>query len=355
VPTPALLLDLDAFEANLSTMQGLASASGIALRPHGKAHRCPQIARSQVAAGAAGICCQTIGEAECFSANGIEDLFITNVVSNPSKIARVANLAKSARVAICVDNLDAIAALSKAAVQAGVVIEALVELDVGDHRLGVSGTDQPITLAKSVASAPGLRFGGLQAYRGRIQHERDADERYRLAREAGEAAVRARHAINAAGVACPRVTGGGTGTSAADCELKLLDEIQPGSYVFMDGDYGRNQPRAGSPAFRHALTVLTEVISIAVEGQAVCDAGLKSFTTESGLPAIAVKPEWKALRASDEHLQIACSETRPALGDRLQLIPGHCDPTVNLHDRFVCVRKGRVEAIWPIDARGKSA
>jgi D-serine deaminase-like pyridoxal phosphate-dependent protein len=355
IATPALVLDLDEFEANIENMQRLTEAAGIALRPHGKAHRCSAIAKAQLAAGAVGICCQTVGEAERFRENGIDDIFISNVIVDPAKIHRLARLAMRTKVAVCVDDARVVPLLEAAAREAGCTVEVLIEVDVGDHRLGIADPQGVAALARNVSNCLHLKFGGLQAYIGRAQHERDPLARRNLAYETGVAATRINDVLAATGIVCPRITGGGTGTVADDCDFAALTEVQPGSYVFLDVDYSRNQLCEKSVRFNQSLFILTQVVSVAAADHVICDAGLKAFSMDSGLPEVHAAPGLRPVRVSDEHVKIACGGVRPELGERLLLIPGHCDPTVNLHDQIIGLRSGRVESVWAMDARGASA
>ena len=350
VDTPALVLDLDAFERNLRRMQQAVAGRGIRVRAHAKTHKCPEIAQRQVAAGAVGVCCQKVSEAEALVEGGIADVLISNEIVGAPKLARLAALSKRARIGICVDdpgNLRAIGAT-------GASLDLYVEIDVGARRCGVAPGEPALALARGTSAFPNLRFAGLQAYQGAAQHVRSMAERRERISRAAEAARATRKMIEAAGIGCPLVTGGGSGTFMFEIESGAYDEIQPGSYVFMDADYARNEWADPLPRFEHALFVLAMVMSRPVPERIVVDAGLKASSVDSGLPQVWQRPGLTYARASDEHgvIEVAVGSTTPALGDKLLLIPGHCDPTVNLHDWYVCVRAGRVEALWPIAGRG---
>ena len=354
VDTPTLVLDLDAFEANLRAMQALADRHGVALRPHGKAHKCPEVALRQVALGAAGICCQKVSEALPFVAAGVADVHISNEVVGAPKLALLARLAGAARVSVCVDHPDALAALSQAMAGAGAQVGVLVDVDVGQGRCGVADPRDTVALARRAGELPGLRFAGIQAYHGAAQHVRAAAERRAAAAGAARQAAQHVHALREAGLDCPVVTGGGTGTSAFDAAGGVYTELQPGTYAFMDGDYGDNQWQ-GEPALRQALFLLATAMSTPAPGRAVVDAGLKSTTVESGLPRVHERPGCEYAQATDEHGVLRGEPAAlPALGEKLRLVPSHCDPTFNLHDVLVAVRGGRVEALWPVSARGLS-
>ena len=350
VDTPALVLDLDAFERNLRRMQDAVAGSGIRVRAHAKAHKCPEIAQRQVAAGAVGVCCQKVSEAEALVEGGIADVLISNEIVGATKLARLAALSKRARIGICVDDPGNLRAIG----ESGARVDLYVEIDVGARRCGVAPGEPALALAREASAFASLRFAGLQAYQGAAQHVRSMAERRERISRAAEAARTTRKMIEAAGIACPIVTGGGSGTFMFEIESGAYDEIQPGSYVFMDADYARNEWADPLPRFEHSLFVLATVMSRPAPERIVVDAGLKASSVDSGLPQVWQVPGLTYTRASDEHgvVEVAPGRTPPALGDKLLLVPGHCDPTVNLYDWYVCVRAGRVEALWPITGRG---
>jgi 3-hydroxy-D-aspartate aldolase len=353
VDTPALILELDAFETNLQRL-AQAVAGRVRVRAHAKTHKCPDIGRRQVAAGAVGVCCQKVSEAEAMVEGGIGDVLVSNEIVGARKLERLAALARRARVGVCVDNAANVRDLQAAAQKAGAAIETYIELEVGMHRCGVEPGEPALALAKAIAASPNLNFAGLQAYQGRAQHLRASDER-RAAIAAAAAAVRAtRSLLEKSGIPCPTVTGAGSGTFMFEVAQGAWDEIQPGSYVFMDQDYARNEWAPPQPRFEHALFVLATVMSRPGAALAVVDAGLKASSVDSGMPGVWQRTGLSYTRASDEHgwVDIAPGAPAPALGDKLLLVPGHCDPTVNLYDWYVCVRRGVVEALWSISARG---
>jgi 3-hydroxy-D-aspartate aldolase len=355
VDTPALLLDLDAFETNLESMAREARSAGVRLRPHAKSHKCPEIARRQAALGAVGVCCQKVSEAEVFVAGGIQDVLVTNEVVGDVKLARLARLARSARVGVCVDDLTQVEALARAAQAADKELDLWVELDVGANRCGAGTGEAVLSLASAITSRRGLRFAGLQAYQGSAQHLRTPEERRAAITEAA-ARVRAAVALlEEAGFETPLVTGAGTGTWELEAASGAWHEVQPGSYVFMDADYGRNLGEDGRPVhrFRQSLFLLATVMSRSAPGRAVVDAGLKAHSVDSGMPLVDGIPGADYTRVSDEHGVIELSGPGDLrLGDKVRLVPGHCDPTVNLHDWLICYRGDQVEAVWPIAARG---
>ena len=362
IDTPALVIDLDAMERNLTAMAEFARGHGVCLRPHAKMHKCAAIARLQIAAGAVGICVQKTSEAEALADTGIADIYISNEVVDPTKLARVAALAQRVRLAIAVDSVEGVERLAAAVAAAGTRIEVLVEVDVGHGRCGAPAAAAGQLAQRVVAHAPpegGLVFAGVQAYHGAAQHLRGAAEREAAAHHAAALARAAQASIGALGIACPLVTGAGTGTFAYDVASGIWGELQAGSYLFMDRDYADNAPTPGSPRFEHALFVKSQVMSRGA-AHAVVDAGHKSHAIDSGLPQVWQR-ELDFASGGDEHGIVRVrtgsgTAELPGLGATVWLVPGHCDPTVNLHDRYVAVRGGlaggTVEAVWPIEARG---
>ena len=355
VDTPALLIEMGAFERNLGCMAHALEGSAVHLRPHAKTHKSPMIAHRQMALGAIGICCQTLGEAEAMVQAGIPDVLVTNEVVGKSPLARLAALARQANVAVCADDSVHVETLSEAARAAEAEIPVLVEVNVGTPRCGVEPGAPALELARRIVAAPGLRFAGFQAYHGAAQHLRPHEQR----REAIQAAVNkireCLELLEKEGIPCERVTGAGTGTYPFERDSGVYTELQAGSYVFMDVDYAKNLGEGGAPAdeFEHSLFVLSTCISRPVAERAIVDAGLKALSIDSGMPQVVDEPEAIYTRASDEHGIIALGDpsSGPRIGDRIKLIPGHCDPTVNLYNWYVCCRNGRVEALWPITAR----
>lgn len=356
VDTPALLLDLDAFGRNLKRMADQAAKAGVRLRPHAKSHKCPVIARKQIEHGAVGVCVQKVSEAEAMVMGGVRDVLIANEIVGASKLQRLAVLAREAHVMVCADDAGNVADLSEAATAFGVTLEVLVEVNVGADRCGVEPGEPALALAQLVAGSPGLRFAGLQAYHGAAQHLRGFDERRAAIAQAVEKARATRDLLKKNGVACPLVTGAGTGTYQFEAASTVYHELQVGSYVFMDADYARNLGADGRPVreFEHSLFVYATVMSRPARDRAVCDAGLKASSVDSGMPQVYDLPDVAYVGASDEHgkLKLAGKHNTLAVGDKLLLIPGHCDPTVNLYDWYVGIRNNRVEALWPISARG---
>ncbi len=351
--TPALILDLDAFEANLETLAGMVRGR-VRVRAHAKASKSADVSKRQMALGAIGVCCQKVAEAEAMVEGGIADVLVSNEVVGAAKIARLAQLARRARIGVCVDDAGNVKELDAAARAAGAKLDVYVELEVGMGRCGVEPGEPALALARAVAACAGLRFAGLQAYNGRAQHVRSNADRRALIDKAAAAVRTTRALLEKAGIPCATVTGAGSGTFMFEVESGAWDEIQPGSYAFMDADYARTEWAAPLPRFQHALFVLATVMSRAKPARAIVDAGLKASSVDSGMPTVWQRPGLTYALASDEHgfIEIAPGTAAPALGEKLLLVPGHCDPTINLYDWYVCVRGGVVEALWPIAARG---
>jgi len=355
VDTPALLLDLDAFERNLDRMDASLAGKQIKIRPHAKSHKCPEIALRQIRRGAVGVCCQKVSEAEAMVDGGVPDVLVANEAVGAPKLKRLAALAKRARIAVCADDRGNVASLDTAAREAGVRLDVLVEVNVGANRCGVEPGQPAVELAQAIASLKNLHFAGLQAYHGAAQHLRKVEER-RAAIETACARVRQTTDLLArAGLACEKVTGAGTGTYMFEAVSGIYHELQAGSYIFMDVDYAKNDwTESGVPRFEHSLFVWSTVMSRPAPDRAVLDAGLKASSVDSGMPRVAEVEGAEYVKASDEHGVLKLDgKARLAVGDKLKLIPGHCDPTVNLYDHYVCVRGGKVEALWPITARGQ--
>jgi D-serine deaminase-like pyridoxal phosphate-dependent protein len=371
IDTPALVLDLDAMQRNLSRMAEFARKHDIRWRPHAKMHKSSALANLQMQAGAVGVCVQKTAEAEAMVAGGVNNVYISNEVVAPAKLARVADLAHEVaaargQLAIAVDSLEGIRRLANAMEDRGesgepAVIDVFVEIDVGQGRCGVAPGRQALDLAVEIRKHPALRFAGLQAYHGKAQHLRSPQAR----REAIAQVVRdvqfTRALIEREGIAVDLVTGAGTGSMVCEAASGVFGELQAGSFLFMDADYAANDRDAAQPLFEHALFVKSQVISSGLL-HAVCDAGHKSHAIDSGLPGVvALEPtgELDYGNGGDEHglLRPARGNERvPRLDATIWLIPGHCDPTVNLHNFMIGVvggiEGGRVDKIIRIDARG---
>ena len=368
IDTPALVVDLDAMERNIARMADFARKHQVLWRPHAKLHKSAEIALQLQRAGAVGACVQKTAEAEALAEGGVHDITITNQVIAHPKLLRVARLAahlqtQGGRLALAVDSAEGVQRLAEAMAQAApqARIDVLVEIDVGQGRCGVPPGAPALALAQAVARLTQLRFAGLHAYHGRAQHLRGAAERREAIAAAVQAARHTRDLITATGLPVPLVTGSGTGTLVHEAASGVYGELQAGSFLFMDTDYARNEREPAQPVFEQALFVKTQVIS-ACGSHAVCDAGHKSHAIDSGLPTVALLPPERALRyanGGDEHGLIYADGPKarlPALGRMLWLVPGHCDPTVNLHNFLIGVRGGLtagvVERIIRVDARG---
>ncbi|WP_426149030.1 DSD1 family PLP-dependent enzyme [Polaromonas sp. DSR2-3-2] len=377
IDTPALVIDLDAMKRNLVRMAEFARKHQVRWRPHAKLHKSVLLAKMQVKAGAVGVCVQKTAEAEIMVAGGVHDVYISNQVIAPAKLARVAALtqavaAHGGQIAIAVDSLEGVSRLAQAMTEArtgaqsgmpsaATVIDVFVEIDVGQGRCGVQPGPDAVMLALEIRKHPALRFAGLQAYHGKAQHIRNVQERRMACAEAMKSVETTCQLLKAQGMAPALVTGAGTGSFALEAASGVYGELQAGSFIFMDADYAQNQRDPVQPFFEHALFVKTQVISRHA-GHAVCDAGHKSHAIDAGLPRVHAFDGQGGLdyfNGGDEHgiLRPSSGQTRlPDLGQLLWLIPGHCDPTVNLHDAMIGVsgglKSGTVERIIRVDARG---
>jgi 3-hydroxy-D-aspartate aldolase len=360
IQTPCLVLDLDALERNIIKMGEFAKEMGMRHRVHGKMHKSVDVALLQERlGGSCGVCCQKVSEAEAFVRGGIKDVLVSNQVRDLAKIDRLARLPKlGARTICCVDDVANVADLSAAAVKHGTEIECLVEIDCGAGRCGVQTTKDVVKIATAIDAADGLKFAGLQAYQGAMQHLEDFNQRKVKIDIAVAMVVDAVASLNAQGLECDIVGGGGTGSYYFEGQSGVYNELQCGSYAFMDADYGRildNQgKRIDQGEWQNALFLLTSVMSHAKADKAICDAGLKAQSVDSGLPVVFGRTDVEYIKCSDEHGVIADPDGVLKIGEKLKLVPGHCDPTCNIHDWYVGVRNGKVEALWPITARGKA-
>jgi 3-hydroxy-D-aspartate aldolase len=360
IDTPALILDLDAFERNMALMQTLmAQAAGgrpVRLRPHAKCHKSVAIAHRLAGYGAVGQCVQKVGEAEILVQGGVPDVLVSNQVVAPSKLARLAALARSARVGVCVDGRQNVEDIAAACTTAGTRLDVYIEVDVGQGRCGVTPGQPIVDLAKAIVGHASLNFMGLQAYHGKAQHLRGWAERKAAIDAAAALVGSTRDALEAAGIPCARITGAGTGSFEFEIASGVWDEIQCGSFIFMDADYARNHGQDGKEGgqFEQSLFVLAGVMSRPGDDRAILDAGHKAVAIDSGLPLLFGMPDYPYVGAADEHgrVNLPAGSNRLAVGDKVRLVPGHCDPTVNLHDWYVGVRGGTVECVWPVSARG---
>lgn len=358
IQTPCLVLDLDALERNIKKMGDYAAAQGMRHRVHGKMHKSVDVAKLQeTLGGACGVCCQKVSEAEVFARGGIRDVLVSNQVRHPAKIDRLARIPTyGARAICCVDDVTNVADLSEAAVRHGTQIECLVEIDCGAGRCGVTTTPAVVEIATAIDAAEGLKFAGIQAYQGAMQHLDSYEERKE---KIGIAVAMVKDAVDTLrthGLECDIVGGGGTGSYYFKSTSGVYNELQCGSYAFMDADYGRildkDGKRIDQGEWENAMFILTSVMSHAKADKAIVDAGLKVQSVDSGLPVIYGRDDVEYVKCSDEHGVVMDTAGVLKINDKLKLVPGHCDPTANVHDWYVGVRNGKVECVWPISARG---
>lgn len=344
--TPALIVDLDALEENQKRMTELLTPLGIALRPHYKSHKCTAIAHMQIAAGAKGITCAKLSEAEDLIYSGIEDVLIANQVVEPSKVIRLAYLAACCRLAVCVDRIDNIDQLERAAAEAGSTIRCFVEYEIGMNRCGVATPEEFIMLARQIIASPHLEFMGIQAYAGQLSHEASLEVRTRKSEDVERRLRELISALKSEGIDVKEVSGCSTGTVEQRRAGTVYTEAQAGSYLFLDTAYGNL-----GLGFKNALFMLSTVVS-ADAGKVICDAGLKSFGVDQGNPVFVDYPRVPA-KMSEEHSAVYCANNAKP-GDKLRLIPGHCCTTVNLCDALYFIRGDKVVDKIPVTSRGKS-
>ena len=348
--TPALLIDLDILEYNIATMANFINDKRAKLRPHFKTHKCPTISHKQINAGAKGITCAKLGEAETLVLAGIKDVLIANTIVQPSKIIRLAGLAHGdTKISVAVDNKQNISVLSEAATTVGSTIHVLVEVNIGMERCGVNTPEEVFFLARQIIEAEGLVFEGIQAYEGHLVYNTDIEIRRQGVGEGADKLNNIKNFLENNGISVNQVSGGGTGTYNITGNNMIWTEIQAGSYIFMDTVY----ERLGLD-FKNALSILTTIIHKR-PGMAVTDAGLKVYSTEQGPPRIKNYPHLKVHdELSEEHGTIVDPRDELTYLQKIEYIPSHCCTTVNLHDYFYCMRNGFLEGVWPISARGKS-
>ncbi|MEA3406499.1 MAG: DSD1 family PLP-dependent enzyme [Chloroflexota bacterium] len=346
--TPVLCLDIDALDKNIEKMAGYFAERPASLRPHTKTHKCPLIAQMQLRAGAIGVTCAKLGEAEAMAQAGIRDILIANQIIGPRKITRLVNLAAYTDVMVAVEDETNALALSEAAQTKGVELRVLVEVDVGMGRCGTAPEEPSLRLAKRLVSLSGLRFEGIMGYEGHAVMIEDFQEREKAAQEAMAKLIATRDFIEERGIEVKIVSGGGTGTYQITGNYPGVTEVQVGSYATMDARY-----RSVGIDFHQALTVVTQVISTRGTDHAITDAGMKTVTPEFGMPRVLDPKGWKVTKLAEEHGFLQRENGRPLRpGDTVELIPSHGCTTINLHDAYYVTRDGIVEAVWPIAARG---
>jgi len=361
IQTPCLVLDLDALERNVKKMGDLAKEMGVRHRAHGKMHKSVDVAKLQERLGeSVGVCCQKVSEAEVFVRGGIKDVMVSNQVRDPVKIDRLARMPKlGARILVCVDDPENVADLAAAAQKHGTELECLVEIDCGAGRCGVTTSQDVVNIAKLIDAADGLKFAGIQAYQGAMQHLDLYNDRKEKIDIAVEMVADAVTALKSQGLECDIVGGGGTGSYYFEGSSGVYNELQCGSYAFMDADYGRildkDGKRIDDGEWENSLFILTSVMSHSKADKAIVDAGLKAQSVDSGLPTVFGRDDnVEYLKCSDEHGVVGDPDGALKVNDKLRLVPGHCDPTCNVHDWYVGVRGGKVETLWPVSARGKA-
>lgn len=347
--TPSLILDLDAVERNLDRMDAALAGTSVRARPHTKTHKVPNIALMQLARGAIGVCCAKVGEAEVMAAGGVGPILVTTEIIGEAKIRRLLGVAQQTTVLTVVDDIQGATRLAEAASASGLSLDCLIDVNVGQNRTGVEPGDDALTLAEHLSGLSGLRLVGLQGYEGHLQHVRDPEERREANASAMQQLSQTAELLTERGHRIEIVSTAGTGTFRYAAQWPLITEVQPGSYVVMDSDYAGVQ----EVGFENALTVLVSVVSTQRKNAAVVDSGYKSLSSDSGPP----RPRGVDATFSfmgDEHGKLSFKGGCPLTpGDKLELIPSHCDTTINLHDVYYVTRGGYVVAVWPIAGRGR--
>jgi D-serine deaminase-like pyridoxal phosphate-dependent protein len=345
--SPQLLIDLDVVDANLRRMFGAARERSMAVRVHFKSLKCAGLARHIAAAGGSAFLCAKLNEAEILADAGLTDILIANQIVGPIKLRRLAALARGARVSVCVDDPQNVDDMAAAARAAGVTLGVLVEVDIGMGRCGVEPGEAAVTLARRIQANPGLRFLGLQGYDGHLQMLADPAERCAQCLAGLERLIATRRLIEEAGLPVTVVTGGGTGTWEFGASYPGMTEIQPGSYVLMDCIYQGVRPEFGC-----ALSIRATVISRRPTWY-VLDAGSKAISKDFGMPVIKGRPQDRVVKLSEEHTKVETPDPTVRAGDAVEVLPAHCCATMNLHRQCVAVRRGRIVALWPIEASGR--
>ena len=361
IQTPCLILDLDALDRNVKKMGDLCKSMGVRHRAHGKMHKSVDVAKLQASLeDSVGICCQKVSEAEVFVRGGIKDVMVSNQVRDAAKIDRLARMPKlGARVLVCVDDPENVADLATAAQKHDTELECLVEIDCGAGRCGVNTSQDVVNIAMLIDASDNLKFAGIQAYQGAMQHLELYNDRKEKIDIAVDMVADAVTALKAQGLECDIIGGAGTGSYYFEGTSGVYNEMQCGSYAFMDADYGRildkNGRRIDDGEWENALFILTSVMSHSKPDKAIVDAGLKAQSVDSGLPTVYGRNDAvEYLKCSDEHGVVGDPDGVLKVNDKLRLVPGHCDPTCNVHDWYVGVRGGKVETLWPVSARGKA-
>lgn len=350
--TPAFVIDLDRMEANIARIVAECREHGVAWRPHSKGHKSPEIARHQVAAGAIGVTCAKLGEAEVMAVGGVRDLLIANQIVGAKKLDRLVALTRLADPIVTVDHARQVEATSAALAAAGATTRVLVEVDIGMHRCGVPPHAPALRLAEQIARAPGLELAGIMGYEGHLLTLDDAEEKRRRVQEAIALLAETRDLFTRAGLSCEIVSAGGTGSYATTVACESVTELQAGGLIFMDSFY---RERCKVKGFDFALTLLATVVSRPTRERAIVDAGRKTHNMEIHPPRVVGRDDARFVSLSAEHgvLELAPSAQDIQIGDRLTIIPGYADFSTVLHNEFYAFRGDRLEAIWPLEARGR--
>ncbi len=337
-------------EANIQRMADFFKDKPAKLRPHIKTHKSPVLAHKQLAAGSAvGITAAKLGEAEIMAKAGIADILIANQIIEPSKIARLVGISKHTQITVAVDNLNNIEMLNQAGEFFDALVNVLIEVNVGLNRCGVEPGQPALELANEISKKKHIKMRGLMGYEGHVVMLPDHEHRKKLAKEAMEKLVGTSELLERNGYYVEIISGGGTGTYDLTGQFPGVDEVQAGSYLFMDSKYQKT-----GVEFNQALTLYTTVISRPNSEKAILDAGMKAISFEHGMPEIKDHPEWNLAALNEEHaiLEIPGGDSQLKPGDKIELVPSHGCTTINLHDRYYALREERIEAIWPVEARG---
>lgn len=356
LPTPALVVDRGALDRNIETLAEWVASREVSLRPHAKTHKSGKIALRQIAAGAVGVCCAKLGEAEALADEGVADILITSPVVSAGAVARLVELNRRVkRLAVVADHPENVDRLASAF--GGRVLRVLVDIDAGTIRTGVTSPEAAVALAGQIERAASLQYDGVQFYCGAHQHIASLQDRENALAASAADLRRYLDALDTAGLPAAIVTGGGTGSLAIDLDLDMLTELQPGSYIFMDRQY--RECELSGPTFEVALEIDTRVISANTPGRATIDAGIKAMATEAGAPEVlrGAHPASMYMFMGDEHglLVTPTDAEDPGLDQIVTIMTPHCDPTVNLYDRYAVCEGDTVVEWWPINARGRSA
>ncbi|MBL9091773.1 MAG: DSD1 family PLP-dependent enzyme [Planctomycetaceae bacterium] len=350
--TPCLVLDLDVMEANIRAIAAACAKRGVAWRPHAKGHKSSTIAKAEVAAGALGATCAKLGEAEVLGAGGVRDLLIANMLAGPHKVRRLVELRKIADPIVAVDSLDQVAPIGRAMAEAGLVLRVIIEVDIGLNRVGTQPGEPTLALARDIMKVPGVAFAGIMGYEGHLLTLDDPAEKLQKINAALDILSETKRQLQSEGIPCPIVSCAGTGSFLISIEHPDVTEVQAGGAIFMDHFY-RHKCRV--PDLQYALTVPVTIVSRPTPSRAIIDAGRKTLNVEVCTPEVLGRDDIAVKRLSAEHgeLELAPSAQNLKVGDRLTIVPGYADLTVALHDKFYCVRGGKLVDIWPVEARGR--